>query len=58
MKNPCKKINRFLISKKYGTEIDIWSLGIMVMELVDGEPPLMDKRHGVAMYEIARLTSR
>lgn len=42
-----------IISRQsYGPEVDIWSMGIMIMEMVDGEPPFYNELPIQAMKRI------
>lgn len=40
------------LKKKYNHKVDIWSYGILAMEMADGEPPYINEKQAKVLFNI------
>lgn len=43
-----------ILGKKYDAKVDVWSLGIVIIELIDGSPPYIDMPSLKALFLISK----
>lgn len=46
-------LQELISGSPYDERVDVWSLGIMIMEMCEGEPPYLDQPPMKALFEIS-----